>query len=377
MARTNRYSLPLGLVDELAMGPPQYICEFVRFRAHAPTVLALGALALSTVSCGDTPRGPRTGRPADLSAAIKKSAIDLQTAIERKLVRAYPLDGSSTAQSMAIVLEPLVKTQPWIRIRAGWRLSVPEVESVDGVPADTGAARDCSYTTYLTRYVHVRREKTHVERVPHLQLNFSKKRHIPDKCVLTRVEDEKFLEFSASLDELEEQPKWKSVQLALWALTDNVSYRSIGSVTASGAPIPRDSLRFAPQEIADVFALLEDRGHSRREFALWADAQDEIERVAERYEQLMLDSDSMALNSFTKIAQFYPLDAATDFIVGAFDRHSGRGRNAIYRRTAFDALARVGSSKELDVLRRVADIEDDEALRTDMLKVIGTAAPAK
>ena len=87
--------------------------------------------------------------------------------------------------------------------------------------------------------------------------------------------------------------------------------------------------------------------------------------------------DRRSLIPFRDLCELYPLESASDVLVGCFDRHQDQ-EGLLFRRCAFETLRRIGGSVELKIIKRVQALEADQALREQMIRVTkGAAAPVK
>jgi len=172
-------------------------------------------------------------------------------------------------------------------------------------------------------------------------------------------------------------PTWKDLQFATWALSENIPFGSAHVSSNSKSAIPDFYPKMNCCDLMRVVTLLERSGHKKEDFDIWHGALDEADRLAGVYEDLMDKADRRAIQSFRMICDLYPLESASDALVGCFDRH--QGKNGLpYRYYAFEVLRKIGGPREIAVLKKVSALESDPDLFGQMEKVTQAAAsPAK
>ena len=185
------------------------------------------------------------------------------------------------------------------------------------------------------------------------------------------------MKFLDALSKRSVVPDWKDVQIATWALTDDISFERVRTPPNDGKIRLSVHPTVNAREMLRIFALLEQVGYHKREFALWAGALDELDRLIEDYERRMDWEDKGAINPFRLICDLYPLESATDVLVSCFDRHQGR-KGMRYRCHAFEVLRKIGGPNEIRIIKRVSMLESDRGLFEQMTEAIRvSSAPVK
>lgn len=320
---------------------------------------AIGSVALA--AC--TPELPKLARESQLPAGVKSAAIPLERALKEGMLEARPLSTHSTRTEMAILLKPLVTSQPWIRIDPGWVAKNEEFSQV-------------SFVTTHTVYARLPKRKDFRIRVRHVRPQWSKATGMPNDASLEQHTEPRLVDFLRKTGDGDKDPDWKELQIAVWALTDDISYDAVKPPTAGSHHGFRGNHQFATAgQIDGVMVLLASGGHDREEFSLWQTITAELDHQVEAYENYCDgETAAKAFIPFRKICNFYPLDVAADVMFGAFDRHEGeKGRD--FRRHAVailgeHAMTNRGSRKEIELLKRRASFEDDQGILKTMRGII-------
>ena len=299
-----------------------------------------------------------------MTPAQRASAISLETAVEDGLVDAAILSEGSSLNAMALLLTPKVTSQPWIRVDSGlW--------------AEGAVESDGGFVSYQTTYVRVPKDTKYRVSLPHVRIRSGKSEGIRRGTTLGELEHEEIRAFFDVLDLKEEQPDWKIVQVATWALSEDVSYHRVRP-SSQRSGLRGNLVQVDAGELTEVTELLAEAGHPGDRFAFWSEALDVLDEQAERYDQFTMDGGPGALDSFKQVAEFYPFEIASDVVIGAFDRHPGP-EGVDYRRHAIQVLGRHGGARELEVLEQRSRFEDDEELFDQMMRLIAevSAKPIK
>lgn len=321
-------------------------------------LLALSACLVTACGAEQTFSGPAN----EVTAAVQRAAIPLDQAVKQGVVKVITRDHNSTRTEMGLVLKPTGTSQPWIRIDAGWQVADPEKP-------------DHVYITTETRYARLAKRKNLLVTIPHVQQTLFRSFGIPTGAVLSRCEDQQLLDFFAAVGKRAEPPTWKELQIATWMLTQDISYAQVRVPPSDGKVRLRTHPVVGSAEIQHIVGMLEDAGYARGDFALWNGALDEVDRLVGLYDALADAEERSALGPFRQLCDLYPLESASDVLVGAFDRHTGR-KGMLFRRYAFDVLRRVGGSPEMTLIKRYADMEPDSALAKAMAQTVKSAAAA-
>ncbi len=306
-----------------------------------------------------TTEDPQTVRPSELTPGERAGAISLESAMKDGLVEATIPSEGSTLHAMTILLEPNVTSEPWIRIGAGlWT---------------EGSVGDGGFATYQTLYVRIPRDTPYRVSLPHVRIRSGKSDGIWDGATISELNHDVIRPFFEVLDLKQEPLDWKLVQVATWALSEDIGYARLRRSGLRGNP-----LYVGAEDLVSVTRLLAEAGHTGSEFAFWSEALDVLGEQVEQYDRLVFDEEPGALGPFKQVCDFYPFEIASDIVIGAFDRHAGpEGRD--YRRYAIEVLGRHGGAHELEILEQRSRFEDDEILFDHMMAIIAevSARPIK
>jgi hypothetical protein len=311
-----------------------------------------------------TSKPPFVGVASEVGDSERRSAVALEEAIERGLIEVITRDHNCTRTELGLVIKPLDRSQAWVRIDAGLQLVDP-------------GRQDQTYLTTHTKYVRLPSRKNLLVTIPYVQRTRFRSLGIPSESTLSRCEDDRLLAF---LSEINRQPvaaTWKDLQFATWALSENIPFDSLHASSSSKTVIPGLHPPMNCCDLLRVVTLLERSGHKKEDFAIWYGALDEADRLTGVYEELMDKEDRRAIQSFRMVCDLYPLESASDVLVGCFDRHQGKS-GLPYRHYAFEVLRKIGGPREIAVLKRVSVLESDPELFEQMEKAAqAMASPAK
>lgn len=307
-------------------------------------------------------------RPGELPAEIEKSATPLLEAVARGRLLAYAMPGASTSEVLSLALEPKDTGEIWVRIDPG--------TEPHGVVE--GAAR---YATYRTYYARLHREKVRVVSIPHVQLEFSAQRKIPERSVLRPMPERKVLRLLREVDAMEEPPDWGVLQLAVFVMTGDIPRTAITLRGLDGVDRrSRHKLALDVEQLLDAIQLVETQDLARRELTLWRDLQVELNEQLDAYDALADQQARGLVEAFERVARYYPLAPAREAVAGAFARHLGEGADLAIRRAAFATLRRFGGERELRLIGQLVPDEFHEGLRSEMeavLQASSAAAPSR
>lgn len=324
------------------------------------------AVTLLWALAGCTPELPEVVREQSVSEDVKAEAIPLELALERNMVKARPLPGHDARnEEMTILLEPLVTSQPWIRIDPGWKAENEEFSKV-------------AFVTTHTVYVRMPKRKKYKAKVRHVRLFHTRSTGMPENCKLAKMDDERLIGFLKMTGDAGEEPDWKLTQLAVWALADkDMSYAKVQPPEDVEHHPFRGNKQFATAgQIKKVMELLESGGFDREEFPLWRELVAVMDVHVASYENYWDSAPNRALVPFRRICNYYPLEVAADVIFSAFDRHEGdAGRK--FRALAVETLGKHRGPREMERLQRSANYESDPKLLESMQAILsGAPIPA-
>ncbi len=328
-----------------------------------PGSIVCGAFLVCLASaCTSEP--PFVGVTSEVGDDERNSAVALEEAIARGLVEVITRDHNCTRTELGLVIRPLDRSQAWVRVDAGLQLVDPEREQQ-------------VYLTTHTKYARLPSRKNLLVTIPYVQRTRFRSRGIPSGSKLSRCEDDRLMAFLTVINSGPAMPAWKVLQFATWALSENIPFDRAHVSSNSKTAIPGFYPKINCCELMRVVTLLERSGHKKEDFDIWHGALDEADRLTGVYEDLMDKADRRAIQSFRMICDLYPLESASDALVGCFDRHQGKG-GLPYRHYAFEVLRKIGGPREIAVLKKVSEFESDPELFGQMEKVTRAAAsPAK
>jgi hypothetical protein len=327
----------------------------------------VGCLIGLVVLAACTPELPKFAREHQLPPSVKSAAIPLERALKEGMVEATPLATHSTRTEMAILLKPLVTSQPWIRIDPGWVAANKQFSQV-------------SFVVCHTVYARLPQRKNYTIRVRHARLKCTRSTGMPSDSRLEQVDDERLVSFLETTDDGDKDPDWKILQIAVWALTDDISYteRTVKPPTSGDHIGFKGNHQYATAgQIGEVMELLASAGHDREDFNLWKTINEQLDHEVVAYENHWDNDAAKAFVSFKKICNFYPLEVAADIMFSAFDRHEGvKGRD--FRFEVVNILGRHGGDREIKLLRERSSFEADQKILKTMHTIIdGYAAPGR
>ncbi len=166
------------------------------------------------------PGGPVITKGPGSSAA---QAVTLQQAIASRWVKVQLMPTSDTYDRVALLLVPLVRTRPWIRIRPLWRIENDEDSESSDMVIIAG------------RTVRLHRSSNLLRSLPQVQLrptHLRGGRKGADFVCLDEDEGEDLLKLLAETgrryskirrDRPARRRLWRRAQIAVWLLQDNVS----------------------------------------------------------------------------------------------------------------------------------------------------------
>ncbi|MEE2887065.1 MAG: hypothetical protein VX951_06500 [Planctomycetota bacterium] len=324
---------------------------------------ACTALLLCLVTACGSDR-PFAGSTSEVNYADRVSAVALEDAVGQGLVEVITRDHNCTRTEMGLVLRPTGGSQIWIRIDVGLQVHDPHKE-------------DQVYITTQTKYVRLARRTNLLVTIPHVQRTMFRSLGIPSGARLSRCNDERLMKFLHAISKRSVVPDWKDVQIATWALTDNIPFDRVRTPPADGKIRLSVHPTINAREMLRIFALLEQVGYEKKDFALWIGALDEVDRLVDAYERLVDQEDRGAINPFRMICDLYPLESAADVLVSSFDRHQS-DKGIPYRRYAFEVLRKIGGPSEIKIIKRVSMLESDRGLFEMMVEAAeASAAPVK
>jgi hypothetical protein len=290
---------------------------------------------------------------------VRSQAIGLEAALRDKLVAIELLNAQSSDTEMAIQMTPLQDGQPWIRVGPGWEAR-----------GDSNGQH--TFITYGTAYARLGRSRPHRVYVPHLRLHKTESFTFPHDSELRRIQNASISRFLKMVAIQVPKPPRKLIQIALWALSEDIPYASLRPSTDPKKAL-RDTDFVTAVELLQIMDLLEQSRNNRTEFRLWNDAVNELLALVERYELARDNDEPEAIVSFRKICAFYPLPAAAGVMTEAFDWHAGiNGRE--FRGSALSGLRAVADERAMNILDHVRVFEEDEVLREEMDRILNEAA---